>query len=152
MGTGVTSRLVAVVIALTRGWLGVYTRHTPQHLAEARRAEIESDIWEMQHDEDLRLGLRRDWIATARLINGIPDDIAWHFENAAPDQQMIARRSFAVTAAALVVLSLWAVPSWFFDGRREVANCAAAAPPPQTNTDLRLEVMRCAGAFFSSAR
>ena len=90
MGTGVTSRYVAVVIALTRGWIGVYTRHTPQQLAEARRAEIESDIW--------------------------------------------------------------AVPSWFFDGRREVANCAAAAPPPQTNTDFRLEVMRCAGAFFSSAR
>jgi hypothetical protein len=152
MGAGVTNPILSVVIGLTRSWLRRYTRHVPQPLAEARRLEIESDIWDMQHDDDLRSNWRRSWIAAVRLFNGMPDDIAWQFEHAPPDQQMLVRRLFAVTAAALMVLSLWAVPSWFFDGRREVAHCAATIAAPHTDSDLRLDVMRCAGAFFSSAR
>ncbi|HUE90277.1 MAG TPA: hypothetical protein VMO26_29695 [Vicinamibacterales bacterium] len=147
-----TRHVLAIVIALTRGWLRVYTWHAPRHLAEARSAEIESDIWEMQHDAGLGPDWRRGWMATARLIEGMPDDIAWRFENLAPEQETIVRRLFALTAATVVVLSLWAVPSWLINGRREVAHCAAAAPHPQTTADLRLDVMRCAGAFFSSAR
>ena len=52
----------------------------------------------------------------------------------------------------MVVLSLWALPSLFVNGRREVASCAATAPLLQTDADLRLEIMRCAGAFFVSRR
>jgi hypothetical protein len=152
MGAGMTIPLSPVVIALTRGWLAVYTSHAPRPLAESRRAEIESDLWEMAHDAELAPGLQRGWIALTRLLAGIPDDLAWRLDNAAVGEQLFVRRVCAFTAATLLVLSLWTVPSWFFSGRQEVATCAATAPHPQTNADFRLEVMRCAGAFFSPGR
>jgi hypothetical protein len=150
MGAGMTGRALAAVIALTRGWLRVYTARTAPEIAAARRAEIESDLWEMQHDAEVTGALVG--MALGRLIDGMADDLAWRFENLALDTQMLLRRTVAVTAATLMVLSLWMVPSLFLNGRREVASCAATAPQPQTDADLRLEVMRCAGAFFSSAR
>jgi hypothetical protein len=152
MGAGMTVPVSAVVIALTRGWLAVYTAHTPRHLAESRRAEIESDIWEMEHDADLTPGLRRNWIVATRLLAGMPDDLAWRLDNAEVGEQLFVRRVCALTAATLLVLSLWTVPSLFVDGQQQLATCAATARPPQTNADFRLEVMRCAGAFFSSGR
>jgi hypothetical protein len=147
-----TARTAAAVLALTRAWLRVYTCGAQPRLARARRTEIESDLWEMQHDADLGPPLRYACIALTRLITGIPDDIAWRFDCAAEDEQMIVRRVFAFTAATLLVVSLWMVPSLFLNGQKEIAACAAAAPQPQTNADLRLQVMRCAGAFFSPAR
>lgn len=150
MGAGVTVRIALVVMALTRGWLGVYTCHMPPHLADARRAEIESDIWEMQHDPDLASGLSSGWIAMARLIAGMPDDLAWRLDNAAIEEQLIVRRVLSLAAATVLVLSLWTVPSFFVKGDRDVAACAAAASRPQTTTDRLDEVIRCAGAFFAS--
>lgn len=147
-----TRRLAAAVMAVTRWWLSAYTRYAPPDIAAARRAEIESDLWEMENDADLERGLGRARIALSRLLQGVPDDVAWCFEALALEEQIMVRRTVALTAASLMVLSLWALPSFFVNGRREVAKCAATMPDLQTNADLRFELMRCAGAFFSAAR
>jgi hypothetical protein len=145
-----TRCIAAAVFAATRAWLRVYTSHTADDVGVARRAEIESDLWEMEHDTDFESGARLAWLATRRLVTSIPDDVVWRFENLALDQQLIVRRLVAVSAATLMVLSLWAMPSLFLNGRREIANCAATVPDLQTDTDLRLELMRCVGVFFSA--
>jgi hypothetical protein len=152
MGAGMSARLLEAVIALTRAWLRVYTRRVPADVAAVRSAEIESDTWEMQHDPHMAAGLRRVWIAAERLLRGIPDDLAWHLENAALEEQLVVRRVFALTAATALVLSLWAVPSWFVKGRREVDSCAATATGLNSTAAMRHEVMRCAGAFFAARR
>ena len=136
VGAGVSMPASAIVMAMTRRWLRIYTSHAAPHVAEARRAAIESDIWEMQHDAEIGRDLRCAWIALGRLVNSIPDDLTWRFENAASEQQVVVRRVLAVSAATVVVLSLWALPSLFVNGRREVANCAATAPQLQTDADF----------------
>jgi hypothetical protein len=149
MGAGMTRGPLSFALTLTRGWIGIYTWGTARDVAEDRRRELESDFWEMEHDAELGPPLARAWLATWRLFAGIPDDLAWRLESGAPEEQAVVRRVVAITAATLLVLSLWTVPSMFVKGRREVAECAATAPAPQTQTDLRWEVMRCAGAFFA---
>lgn len=148
MGAGVTVRILPIVMALTRGWLRVYTCGMPPDRADARRAEIESDLWEMQHDPDLARGRLSGSMAMARLIDGIPYDIAWRLDNAAFEEQFIVRRVFALTAAAILVLSLWTAPSLLLEGDRDAV--CAETPRPQTRADLLHEVVRCAGALFSS--
>ena len=147
-----TVRLIAVLTTLTRWWVCIYTSHAPPDLAGGRRAEVESDLWEMQNDAERPDGLPLARLALWRLISGIPDDLAWCFETLALEEQVMVRRWVAVTAASLIVLSLWALPSFFVNGRKEVAKCAAETPQLQTDADLRFELMRCAGAFFSAAR
>lgn len=145
-----TGAALFLVLAMTRAWVRVYTGHAARERAEARRTEIESDVWEMGQDPDLGSPARRARVAAVRLINGVPDDIAWAFDHLDTGQQMLVRRVLAVAAATLMVLSLWAVPSAFVNGRREVVQCAATAPRPESATDFRLEIIRCAGAFFRS--
>ena len=41
-----------LAITVTRWWTRVYTLGLPADLREARRAEIESDLWESLHDPD----------------------------------------------------------------------------------------------------
>jgi len=145
-------RLVPIVTALTRGWLRVYTCRLPVPVADERRAEIESDIWEMEHDPDVAGARLGGAIALARLVDGIPDDLAWRLDNAAIEEQLLVRRVFALTAAAMLVLSVWPVPSMFVSGYREVAACASVAPAPKSRVAIPQEVIRCTGALFSSAR
>jgi hypothetical protein len=147
-----SARLLACVIVLTRAWVLMHTCHAPRVDAEARSAEIESDVWEMLHDPDLGSPARRIRIAASRLCLGIPEDLAWACEHLPPREQLLLRRVLAVTAATVMVLTLLAAPTWLFNGRREVVACAATAPSPSTTADLRYEVIRCAGAFFLSAR
>jgi hypothetical protein len=145
VGAGVNAFLMRAAIALTRAWVRVYTSRLPSDVAEMRRTEIDSDIWEMQHDSDLRPGLPTTTMALVRLIGGMPDDIAWHVENASTEEQMRTRLTVALTAATVLVLSLWSVPS--FNRPLEAAPCAAALP--QVAASLQLEVIKCVGSFFS---
>ena len=38
--------MLALATAFTRGWVGLYTIGLPKVSAQARRAEIDSDLWE----------------------------------------------------------------------------------------------------------
>jgi hypothetical protein len=63
-------------------WVALYTRGLPAQLADDRRAEIESDLWEasvaaVAHGPPLPMGGQR----LGRLVRGIPADLAWRFEH-----------------------------------------------------------------------
>jgi hypothetical protein len=70
-----TSRVVALAVALVRAWTRVYTWRLPQHVRDFRRWEIESDLFESQRDAgpSSRLALQ----VTIRLLLGVPDDLRW---------------------------------------------------------------------------
>ena len=56
---------------IARWWTRVYTAGLPHHLREARRAEVESDLWESLAD-----GAPSHHIL-ARTALGLPDDLTW---------------------------------------------------------------------------
>lgn len=65
-----------IAAALVRAWTWAYTCLAPAGSAEARRAEIESDLWEWQHEAGA--GKRsRAWQALGRLVRGSWDDVRW---------------------------------------------------------------------------
>jgi hypothetical protein len=72
--------LLPIATRLVRAWTRVYTHGLPRAERSARRAEIDSDLWEFEHDPEAPQG---GWAATqvlARLFVGIPDDLAWCME------------------------------------------------------------------------
>jgi hypothetical protein len=67
----------ALGVRLARRWVNLYTRSLPRDVAERRRAEIESDLWEQVHDEG-----SIDRVADAvlgRCLRGIPADVWWRY-------------------------------------------------------------------------
>jgi len=143
-----SARLLTAILAMTRAWLRLYTSGLPADVAIARRAEIDSDLWEMEHDDDLTGTWQHPIVALQRLMAGMADDVGWRLEVAAPGEQVVARRSMALAAASVIVVSLWSVPTLLLKGRRELVACAENADTPTSTAELRHEVLRCAGAFF----
>jgi hypothetical protein len=69
--------LLAIAIALVRGWTRLYTSGLPAALRTNRRAEIACDLWEHQHLAKLE---RTPASQTAlevllRLLLGVPSDV-----------------------------------------------------------------------------
>jgi hypothetical protein len=149
MGTGMisTGAAVAIACALTRAWLRLYTWGMPSEIADARRAEVESDLWEMQHDPKLRPGWWQTAIAIDRLMCGMADDLAWRFDYARLEEQVVARQAIALALAAIVVLGLWSAPALLYEHRADVSDCARAVPKPRISP-IDFEIIRCVGAFF----
>jgi hypothetical protein len=135
---------MSLITAATRLWARLYTAGLARELARSRRDEIDSDLWEMQHDPD-----HRPRAALQRLLFGIPDDIGWRMDVAASHEQLLTRRFIALTAATVIVVILWAVPTVLLKGRREMLSCAETAQDPRDTAELRHEVLRCAGTFFA---
>ena len=71
LSIGSPSGLARVAVGVTRWWTRLYTAGLPGDLREARRAEIESDLWESVSD-----GAPARHIL-ARLALGIGDDLTW---------------------------------------------------------------------------
>jgi hypothetical protein len=74
------SVLLRLATTLVRAWTRLYTHGLPRTEQAARRAEIESDLWEFEHDPEAPQG---SWAAIqvlARLLIGIPDDLAWRMD------------------------------------------------------------------------
>jgi hypothetical protein len=64
---------------LTRRWVRLYTAGLPPEIREARRAELESDLWEQDH-EAAAAGVRPTMTAMQvlhRLVRGLPADLSW---------------------------------------------------------------------------
>jgi hypothetical protein len=75
--------LLRLAAALTRAWVRLYTRGLDHDRREARRAELESDVWEHVHDAD---EAGRPPAAAAleiarRLVGGVPADLTWRLEH-----------------------------------------------------------------------
>ncbi|HJU42562.1 MAG TPA: hypothetical protein VJ691_07085 [Vicinamibacterales bacterium] len=69
-----------LAMVLVRCWTRLYTSGLPPELRTARRAEIDSDLWELEHDPDPvgKRGIASQILA--RLVVGLPDDLAWRME------------------------------------------------------------------------
>lgn len=97
--------------ALVRGWTCAYTWRMEPVLRDMRRAEIESELWEFQHDPER--GAYPAAHVIARLLIGIPDDLSWRAEQAR-DRRTPGRarlRAVAWTVATIVVVAaLWILP------------------------------------------
>lgn len=90
----------------------------------------------------------------ARLVIGVADDLSWRVEQEAAEDSLLLRRTIALTAAAgLLLVALWIVPVWFGHvepgGRTQALECASASTPAETTDELRFQVVKCAGAFFT---
>jgi hypothetical protein len=149
-----SARLLPLVVAVARSWTRVYTRGLPSAHADARRAEIESDLWELQRDAERG----RVWAPSAqvvgRLVLGAADDVSWRLEQVSFADSVPLRRTIACMAAALsAVVMLWIgsgmIGSASAVGERgAVENCEGPGTSPESTAELRLRVVSCTGAYF----
>jgi hypothetical protein len=102
-----TSRLVALALAAVRGWTRTYTWRLPRELRDARRAEIESDLFESQRDGGR--GLRLASQIAMRLLLGVADDLRWRISCAHPG------RSAGLIVAALATTAFLMAAFWWID-------------------------------------
>lgn len=73
------SRLLETSVALTRAWCNAYTRGLPDDERAARRAEIESDLWEHRHEGRANGTVSADvgFDILVRFVRGVPADVIW---------------------------------------------------------------------------
>lgn len=85
---------------VARWWTRIYTAGLPDHLREARRAEVESDLWESLAD-----GAPSHHIL-ARTALGLPDDLTWSLT--VMDTSTRATTTWSVgTLLALALAWIW---------------------------------------------
>jgi hypothetical protein len=104
---------VTAAVDMTRLWTRLYTSGMPDDVQEARRAEIESDLWEWRHDLDARgRGAPSAGHVVARLVRSVPDDLAWRIEHVMMPRVAV----WGMTAAGLAVFvaSAWLL-AWMSD-------------------------------------
>ena len=108
VGAGVTSRCASMAAGMVRGWARLYTWRMAPEQRESRRAEIESDLWEFQHDADSPSRVSPSVHLLARLLRGIPDDLTWRAEHVTVGR-LSSGASITVTtmAVAFVVAAFW---------------------------------------------
>jgi hypothetical protein len=97
-----TSLLLRISVAAVRAWTRVYTWRMPPVVREARRAEIESDLWASQTDDVAGPALPMQ--IGGRLARGIFDDVRWRIEHVNRDSH-VARRTLAFSAVTAAVLA-----------------------------------------------
>jgi hypothetical protein len=113
-----------LAMTVVRAWTRVYTYGLPPAERIARRAEIDSDLWESKHDPDASRGGWAAMQVLARLLIGIPDDLAWRTDvgatpHGAPARELAAagvmtgprRMSAFGLAATIHVVAVSAVVS-----------------------------------------
>lgn len=98
MGAGMSPTTLRTAVRVARIWTRAYTLGMPEELRAARLTEIESDLWECQHDPS-RPARPAEMIA--RVLLGIPDDILWRLEQSAEAKTQAAMHvPRSVTASA----------------------------------------------------
>jgi hypothetical protein len=125
--------MLRLALAFVRVWTTLYTSGMPPGLRETRRAEIESDLWESQHDRRPESDASVATQMLLRLLRGVPDDLLWRLELI----DLRSRRRHTglwLTAAAsiLVAFSLWVGPAMMPAELPQPPNLMIfiAAPPP----------------------
>lgn len=112
-GAGESVPIVRAAATLVRVWARFYTFGMPRDRRDARRAEIDSDLWELQQD-GLGNGVPPAASAAhmlARLVLGMPHDLSWRVEHIDP-RDLAAMRLVAAgaVAAVFVMAALWVLP------------------------------------------
>jgi hypothetical protein len=124
------SQILRGAIALVRLWTRVYTAGLSPDLREARRAEIESDLWEFQQDPVADRDLHPSVHVLVRLMLGIPDDLRWRAVHASVGVRPM--RTVAVLTAVVVLLTAL----WMFQAMRTGDLPLPPAPRPRFTTTL----------------
>jgi hypothetical protein len=128
------TRGLEAAIAIARAWTRLYTSGLDQLLRDARRAEIDSDLWE-SHEDARRRGCTAAEVALqilARLLLGMPHDLLWAIESRRPSAGWLRRVAF-ITGVALVSLAVLWVASILRTGPLPVpphSMTFVASPPP----------------------
>ena len=100
-----------VVIGLARAWTRLYTGRLDPVLRDARRAEIDSDLWE-SHEDARRRGCSAAGVALqilGRLLLGAPHDVLWSLEHRQVQPWPLRRVVLAGAAAAALLAAFWVV-------------------------------------------
>jgi hypothetical protein len=87
---------------LVRVWTHLYTFALPSEIRDRRRAEIESDAWESEHDPDIP-----HYVLLIRLLRGMPADLLWRLE-VTPSRHHAHAALGALAGAGVLALALWA--------------------------------------------
>ena len=120
--------LMGVAIEMARWWTRVYTIGTPGRFAEARRAEIEADLWEFERDiQHTAHGAASAW---ARLMLGVPDDLTWRLEQGVT--------AWAVWWSGPVILGVIVSIFWLVSNTQARALPLPPVPPPFAEERPRL--------------
>ncbi len=99
------SPLLPTAVGLVRLWTRVYSWRLPEPIRNARRAEIESDLWECQQAGTRTAGLTFQIIS--RLILGLPDDLGWRFEHDRARFQATRTALALIAGAVTIVTVVW---------------------------------------------
>lgn len=100
--------LVRAACAAVRAWTALYTAGLSPLARQVRRDEIESDLWEWQHDA---AQARRPGAAAhvlLRLALGLPDDLMWRATHVTHPWATAA----GAAATLLLGAMLWAYVQW----------------------------------------
>jgi hypothetical protein len=97
-----TTRALRLAVAVVRLWTRLYSWGLPQAGAAARRAEIESDLWEQLNDTER---VPHPLEIVSRAILGMPADLRWRVEAVSPEH---LRRSFTLAlGSAGLAAAVW---------------------------------------------
>jgi len=88
-----------LAVSVTRWWTRVYTLGLPADLRAARRAEIESDLWESLHDP---AGPRVQILP--RLAGGLVDDVCWRANHLADESRLMW---LTIATGCLLLAAMW---------------------------------------------
>ena len=95
---------LAAALASVRAWTRIYTARMEPAVRDARRSEIESDLWELHEDARGR-GASPTLIAihiVLRLVLGVGDDVLWRAEQLHVRPRVVREALWAGAAASLV--------------------------------------------------
>ena len=124
---------LALSVGMARSWVALYTLRLPLDIREARRSEIDSDLWEQQwlaaRRGDPVFGTAIEVLA--RMLLGIISDITWRAQAAASARADRGKRmnealymrmgSIGVILALLVFLGAGGVASYWMLGLAAIA-------------------------------
>jgi hypothetical protein len=139
MKTGRSNTISVAVTTVVRAWTRVYTCGMPSASAEQRRADIDSDLWELQHDPDGARGLAPAVQMLGRLFAGIGDDLWWRLERTTLQDHVLMRRAVTLAAATVALSMLWGSAG----ATPRVAGCPSVPRKPRAE-----RVLECVAAFF----
>ena len=134
-----TTSGVRIASAIVRAWTRAYTSGLPPEVRDARRDEIESDLWESVHDFE-----RPSAFAGLQMIGwmliGVPDDVGWRSEQV--DRRVSRRLSVALALGVVAFVALWLVTETakpteipdirqlHFSNRPQLIDAPPPPPPP----------------------